>query len=332
MLLRKFREIGPDVMFLIFILMILSWMGAFISPSLPAAGGFDDMPMPLFKSLAKLTCFSPFACSVSAFLIMMLIAVQMVTFNTNAFFISERTFLPALVYVLLIGLNPAIQCMNPALVAVPFLILGLSRIMDAYKVQGTAYSLYDAGVFFATGSLFYASMIWFGILLIIAIVVLRPINPRELIISIAGLATPLLIFGGFYYVMDFDMDYLVEIVKYNLFFKDADGPLSTINIIVLIIAGVCVLVSVTHLLKVLQEKKIKSRKAFTMLFWTFIISAGMYVILRSVALEISWISYMPPAYFLSHYFVFSRRKKIAGFMFVLLLILVAVMQVVTIAG
>lgn len=332
MLLRKFRENGPDVLFLIFVLMVFTWMGAFLPPRMPSAEGFDNMPMPLFKVLLGITGFSPFISTFSAFLVMLLMAFLMVNFNTNVFFISERTFLPALIYVVITGMNPQYQLMNPVLPAAPFLILGIRRIMDSYKVQGTAYSFFDAGIFIATGSLFYAGMIWFGILLIVAIIVLRPFSMREIAISLAGFLTPLFIFTGFYYILGYDMDYLRSAVNYNLFGREAAASMPLLNIIVLLIAGAVILISVSHLLGALKEKRIKSRKTFMLLFWTFFISAGMFAVFKPVSLEIFWIASIPLTYFLCHYFVFSRKKKVTEVLFIMLLILVIFIQGVNLAG
>jgi hypothetical protein len=204
--------------------------------------------------------------------------------------------------------------------------------MDSYKVQGTAYSFFDAGVLICSGSLLYAGLIWFGILLIVAIIVLRPFNIREILISLAGLLTPLFIFTGFYYVLGYDMDYLRSALNYNLFVREADTSIPLLNVTILLIAGAVVLVSVSQLLGALKEKRIKSRKTFTLLFWTFFISAGMFVVLKPVSLEILWIASIPLTYFLCHYFVFSRKKKVSGILFTLLLILVIIIQAVNIAG
>jgi len=331
MLLRKFRENGPDVIFLIFVLMIFTWMGAFLHPVLPSEGGYDEMPMPLFKGLLGITGFSPFISTFSAFLLMLLMSFLMVNFNTNVFFISERTFLPALVYVIFAGLNPQAQMMNPVLPAAPFLILSLQRIMDSYKVQGTAYSFFDAGMLISVGSLFYAGMIWFGILLVASVIVLRPVSIRELLISLAGLVTPIFIFAGFYYIFGKDMDYLRSAVNYNLFLREAEISLSLFNIIVLIIALAIVLISISQLVGALREKRIKSRKTFTLLFWILFISAGMFVIFKSVSFEIFWIASIPLTYFLCHYFVFSRKKKMSGIIFTLLLLLVIIFQAINLA-
>jgi hypothetical protein len=332
MLLRKFRENGPDVIFMILVIALFTWSGNLIHPVLSGSAVQNNLPMPFFGILTKITGISPFVSTFSAFLIVILISYLLVSFNTSVFFISERTFLPALLYILFTGLVPQIQIMNPVLPAAPFLILGIRKIMDSYQVQGTAYSFFDAGILIGTGSLFYAGMIWFGILLIVGIAVLRPVGLRELFLSIAGLMTPIFIFTGFYYVLGYDISHLGSAITYNMFGRLPEIPAPVKTIVVLLVAGMLVLISLSHLFRALREKRIKSRKTFTLLFWVFFISTGMYFIFSSVSLEIYWLTAIPLTYFLCHYFVFSRNRRITEIMFIILLVLVAVIQVLNISG
>ena len=90
--------------------------------------------------------------------------------------------------------------MNPVIPASIFLMMAIMRIMDGYHKTGTAYNYFDAGLLISTGSLFYANLIWFGLLVIIGIALLRTGNLKEIVISIFGLLTPYLITFGLYYV------------------------------------------------------------------------------------------------------------------------------------
>jgi hypothetical protein len=328
MLRKKLRETGPDVVILIVIILLLTWAGAFIHPHLPADQGFDLKPMPLFDLLMSVTGFSPLFSVIVAFLLVLLIAFMLVNFNTSAFFISERNFLPALIYILLSGYFPQYQIMNPVLPAAVFLILGIRKIIESYKVQGTAFSFFDAGMLISVGSLFYASLIWFGLLLIIGIAILRPGSIKEVIISIIGLVVPVFIIYGFFYVTGKDMNSLVSAVTYNLFAKDVNYSIPWLTLIVLAISGITVLISVAQLLSAINSKKIKSRKTFILFLWTFIIVACVYSLFNPVSEEIVWIAVIPPSYFLSHYFVFSRRKLLPEIMLVVLFVLAALVQVV----
>ncbi|MDP4223756.1 MAG: hypothetical protein Q8868_10625 [Bacteroidota bacterium] len=329
MLLRKFRETGPDIIVLIFIILLVVWLRAFIHPQLPSALGFDASPMPLFRLLMELTGNLPLISVILGFLLVLLIAFLLVSLNTAVFFISERTFLPAAVYVLLSGFIPQVQVLNPALPATVFLILAIRKIMDSYKVQGTAFTFFDAGLLISIGSLFYVSFIWFGLLLVIGILILRPVNFKEIIISCIGLATPWFITIGFLYVAGGDVKSLLSGISYNLFGWDANSHINWIVITGLGITGLIFLLCTLYLLSAINMKRIKSRKTFVLLIWIFVISVVIYLIFKPVSLEVFWIGAVPVSYILTHYFVFKRERLLPEIYFTALFILVALIQVLT---
>ncbi len=326
MLLRKLRQTGPDVLILVVVIFFLTWLGAFLNPRLPSAFGYDEMPMPLFGILLTLTNFSPFISVLAAFLLTLLVSYLLVNFNTSAFFISERTFLPAIVYALLTAIFPEFQVLNPVLPAAVFLILAIRSIVESYKVYGTAFSYFDAGILIGTGSLFFAPLIWMGILLLAGIVILRTVNIKEIIISILGIATPLFIVYGIMYVSGKDMAEQLSAVSWNLFGKESGFAVTGIKLAIIITAAVMILIAVAQLVPALNMKKIKSRKTLTLLFWSFLLALGVTILSGSVSGEMHWLLIIPPSYFLTHYFVFSRSKRIPGIIMTLLFLIAAAAQ------
>ncbi len=326
MLLRKLRQTGPDVMMFILVILFLTWLGAFLHPEPPSALGFDEKPMPLFKILLSLTDFSAFFSVLIAFLLALLIAYLLVNFNTSAFFISERTFLPAVVYTLLTAVFPEYQVLNPVLPASVFLVLAIRRIVESYKVYGTAYSFFDAGVLLGTGSLFYAPLIWMGVLLAAGIVILRSITFRETVISFLGLAAPIFIVYGTMYAAGFNMQDQLSAVTWNLSGREAGYPLSGLKLAVIIIAAILILIAVAQLIPALNMKKIKSRKTFILFFWVFLVGFGITVLSGSVSGEMHWLLSIPSCYIITHYFVFSRSRRIPGIMMTVLFLLAVAAQ------
>lgn len=326
MLLRKLRQTGPDVLILVVVIFFLTWLGAFLNPRLPSAFGYDEMPMPLFGILLTLTNFSPFISVLAAFLLTLLVSYLLVNFNTSAFFISERTFLPAIVYALLTAIFPEFQVLNPVLPAAVFLILAIRSIVESYKVYGTAFSYFDAGILIGTGSLFFTPLIWMGILLLAGIVILRTVNIKEIIISILGIATPLFIVYGIMYVSGKDMAEQLSAVSWNLFGKESGFTVTGIKLAIIITAAVMILIAVAQLVPALNMKKIKSRKTLTLLFWSFLLALGVTILSGSVSGEMHWLLIIPPSYFLTHYFVFSRSKRIPGIIMTLLFLIAAAAQ------
>jgi uncharacterized membrane protein YuzA (DUF378 family) len=240
---------------------------------------------------------------------------------------NERTFLPALIYILLSGLFPQYQLLNPAIFAAFFLMLAIRRIMETYRVPGTAYNFFDAGILIGIGSLFYASLIWFGLLIIIGIALLRTWNIKEIAISVVGLATPYILTFGVYYVLGKDLNRLLSLLEYNLFSKTAIYAVTRLTAVALILIGLATLVAFIYLLKSMNTKKIKSRKTFSLLLWAFFISMAIYIILPSVSVEIVWLTGIPASYVLAHYFVFVKKKLVPEIFFSVLFILIVLIQI-----
>ncbi len=327
MLLKLFRGTSPGVIFLIVMTLGALWLGAFIGPQPQGLSLYETKPMPLYGLLKSLFSAHQFAGVLFSFILLSFLLFLLVNFNTVVFFISERTFLPATLYLLIISVFPEIQVLNPVLPATFFLMMAVFRIMDSYRKPGTAFNFFDAGFLISTGSLFYANMLWFGILVIAGIALLRTGNIKEILLSIVGLATPYILVTGIYYVAGFDLEVLLNDIIDNLFGLSPGYNFARLTIIVLIYSGLIILISIGFLIMMMNSKKIKSRKTFYLLFWMFFISLGLFLLLRSVSVEIVWISGIPASYFLTHYFVFARKKILPELIFSVLFLLVLLLQV-----
>ncbi|TAL66356.1 MAG: hypothetical protein EPN88_08560 [Bacteroidetes bacterium] len=327
MLLRIFKGTGPGVIFLIIIILIAVWIGAFLNPQMSAEFNYEKIPMPLYGLVQKLIGNSPLLGVIFSFSMVCLMIFFIVNFNTASFFITERTFLPALIYILFSGFFPQYQLLNPVIPASIFLMIAIRRIMDGYRKQGTAYNFFDAALLISIGSLFYGNLIWFGLLVIIGIAILRTANILEIAISILGLLTPYIITFGLYYVIGKDLTAFTSLIEQNLLGKSIDYQFSRLTIVALITSAIIILVSIVYLLMLMNTKKIKSRKIFTLLVWVFLISVTGYFALPSVSVEIVWITAIPVSYFLTHYFVFYKKKIVSEIFLSLLFVFVLLIQI-----
>jgi Family of unknown function (DUF6427) len=327
MFLRLFKGAGPGVLVLIIITLLAIWTGAFLNPVTDSISEYNKTPMPLYELLKMIIGNKALTGVVFSFLLVSVMAFLIVNFNTKEVFISERTFLPALFYVLAIGLFPQFQLFNPVLPASLFLLFALIRIIDSYHKPGIAYNFFDAGILISTGSLFYANLIWFGILIFIGIALLRPGNLIEITVSFFGLLTPYLLAFGLFYTIGKGAGALMMLLKINLFGNSTGYIIHGFTLVALISVSVVVIVSITYLLMRISSKKIKSRVTFNLLLWVFIISLCIYIFLPSGSVDIIWIISIPASYFLAHYFVFIKKKVIPEIIFLLLFMFVLVIQI-----
>jgi hypothetical protein len=327
MILRLFKGTGPGVIFLIIVLFGLLWAGSFIDPQLPGRYIYETNPMPLYSIIKLLIGAAPLPGLIFSFVILSVLLVTIVNFNTTVFFISERTFLPAIFYLIFSAIFPKCQVLTPVLPAAFLLLLALMRIMDAYRKPGIAFNFFDASLLISIGSLFYANLIWFGLLVIIGIALLRTGNIREIFISILGLITPYILTAGIYYVLGQNLDVLYSDIVKNLFGDNPDFSFSKLAIIAIIFSSLLILISIIFLIGQINSKKIKSRKTFYLLLWGFLVSLIIYFALPSVSVEIVWIIGIPASYFLAHYFVFVKKKIVTEILFSVFLLLIILLQV-----
>ena len=326
-MLRIFKGTGPGIILLIILILILLWISAFINPQVPLPSVYEQRPMPFYGILKHILGNSPLPGVIFSFAILSLMLFLVIHFNTVLFFINERTFLPAVIYLLFSALFPEYQVLNPVLPSVVFLMLALLRIMDSYRKQGIAYNFFDAGILIGLGSLFYANMVWFGLLSIIGIAIIRTGSIKEIGISILGLIAPYIILAGLYYILGKDLTFLLSDVKANLFGDNAGYVFSRLALITLIFTALSLSVSIVYLATGMNSKKIKARKTFSLLLWGFFLTLILYLVLPSASVEMIWIIGVPASYFLAHYFIFSRKKLIPEIIFSGFFLLILLIQV-----
>jgi len=327
MFLKQFKGTGPGTIFLIVVTLLTLWASAFIRLQGRFSLYFDLDPMPLYGLLSSLLGTNPLPGIIFTLGLVSLMAFLMVNLNTTLFFINERTFVPALIYVLLSGFFPLYQLLNPAIFGAMFLMLAFRKIMEAYRIPGVAYKFFDAGLLISIGSLFYANLIWFGLIVIVGIALLRTGNVKEIAISVIGLITPYFLTFGIYYISGNDLKELLSVIENNLFGRPASYVFTTLTITAIAYTGLITILSIVFLLMSINNKKIKSRKTFYLLLWIFMLSISVYILVPTVSVEIVWITGIPVSYLLSHYFVFARKKLVPEILFTILFILILIIQI-----
>lgn len=327
MLLRFFRKTDPFVIFLIVAAVILLWLKPLLNPGIPAASVHDTSPMPLYALLKTITGNSHIAGTAAVMAMLLLMAYLLVSFNTSVIFIEERTFLPAVIYILLVSFFNEYQTLNPVLPASLFLIAALRKIMNTHRVQGIAYDLFDAGFLISAGSLFYANFIVFGILLIAGILLLRSAGIRELLLGLIGMVTPWALITAYYYVSGKETFEALSLLSINMQADMPDHDPKMFETAAIIFMTLVVVISILHLLSVINTRKIRSRKTFFLLLCVLLISVTMFLVSPSVSYEMVWIAGIPESYFLSHYFLFLRRKIVSEIIFTVLFLTVVMMNI-----
>lgn len=318
-MIRFFKRIGPLTSLGLLLISLAVWY-----PSLQGGRSgrflFDELPMPFYELLTNLIPKESFWSVALMFALALLMAVLLSRFNTSWFFINQRTGMPAIVYILLTGLFPVYQVLNPVLPASFFLLLALSRMIQSFKLRSAASHYFEAGLYLGVAGLFYANYLWFILFLWIGGNVLRYLSLRENLLALFGLAAPHILTAAYYYLMKDDLFLYISKLQHHLFgplqlhYWDVSAIMAGISVLLL------VLVSSAFMLRMFNTKKIRSRKIFSLFFWMALVSLLVFFISPTGSVELIYILMIPLSFLLAHYFVLNTRNILAESLFILLIL------------
>lgn len=325
-MIKFFRGTGIGPLLLLTLVTAALWAETFINPpQITAASGAGVMP--LWNIIVSSIGESPLAAAIISWVVMLLLVVILVRFNTSLFFISRRTYLPALFYIILFSLFPGEMVLNPALPAALLVTVGLWRMMAAYRMNGIAYNLFDAALVVSAAGMFYAGAVWFVLLVIIGALMLRSPDLRELALTIFGAAMPWLVLYAVWYLMGREISSLSEIIRHSLFDDSSSVYWSRTLVILLLVITLWFLPALIGLVSEMPSKKIRSRKIFALLLWMLTISAGVFALVPSVSVEIIALAAVPIAFIMANYCAFTRSIVTAELFLWLTVVMIVVSRV-----
>jgi hypothetical protein len=320
MLLRLLRSTGAQTIILIPILGILLWLISFIHPS-EAVFLFDSYPMPSYKLVTELIPVRSFFGNLVAISLVLAQALLLVRLNTRFILINNRTYLPAIIFILLTASIPDLQRLNPVIFSGFFLLLGLELMFNGYQSGKIAYEFFTASFFISLGATFYPYLLFFLFIVWIGLIILRPFYWREWVFSIIGFLLPWLFVFSYYYLIHDQPDKIITDLS-HAFQSDYDFPqYSLLTYVFAVFTMLLVLVASQFIIIGFTSKKILTRKAFLLFLWLFINCLGIYILVDQASVEMIFLAAIPLSYLISHYFMFVR-SHFWGELFVTLLFLI----------
>ena len=306
MLLRVFKSKQIYNLFLIPILGILFWMKAFLSPETFEFFPGEDQ-MPLFSLLAILVGNSVMTGKIVAFIAEMVLVFLVIRLSTLFGFLRTRSYLPGIIYIILVGGFPSLLFFHPVFPGTIFLLLSIYYLFDAYNKNEILENCFITGFILSVGSLFYFPLVIFIPLLIAGFLFLaRMYQWRHFLLPLVGFATPWLITISAYYLTD-SAPQLFAIISNNTYENnpiEVSEPVKYYSFLVMILA----IISGLFLIKYYDTKKISSRKYLAILTFFLAITASIPWMINSAAIETVLILLIPAAYYVTHFLLFFNSR------------------------
>lgn len=308
--------------------LISLWVFGFFHPVVP----LTDHAAPLYVLLIGEISRFPFLLTLTSAILILGEALLIYHIIEKNEITGTKSYLPSLVYIILMSLQPEMLSLHPIVIANLFMLLALHKLMQTYRKE-TAYSeAFDTGFFISLAALCYIPSLIFILLLWIGLIIIRPFIWREWVISLIGLILPWIFLIMYYFwnsklnVLRYDAIYYTLMTTQKSFDALVFSFSEYLQIALLLVAA---FFSSGRFLNDLNKSTVQSRSNLLLLLYFFIFAFISIFIAPSYS--ISYLSFLsiPFSVFFSNFLLFAKKEWIAEILFLLLIISVFTIQFFT---
>lgn len=239
---------------------------------------------------------------------------------------TRQTFLPGMAYLLITSLLPEWSYLSAALVASTLVIWSFSKLFKLYNIATANGIIYNTGLIIGIASFIYFPSLFFGLCILLGLMILRPFRINELLLFLLGVLCPYYFYAVYLFLTDsLTVNKLLPPlqVKFSLFTKSVWVVISTILLSIPFLLGGYYVQS--HLRKML----IQARKNWSILL-IYLLLALFIPLVNPVALFTDWIIIAAPfAAFHACTYLYPPRKWLSLLLFVIMVAYILVQQYAT---
>lgn len=305
-MIRFFKSPQPASLFVIPVVVLILWIQAMFSHSFAAAEGGT----PLFQWFERYFIILPGF--IQVLIAVALVSLEAIYLNTllnrhEAF--DKNSYLPALMYALLMSLAAPFLQFHALILVNLFLLRALDKTFALFKNESPVSILFDSCFLISIASLIYFPASTLFILFLISLAILRSFNFREWIISLIGFFLPYFFMSVYF----FWTDHLIAGWKNVFGYLTPAHPKATFSIdkpllVLFIFLGVLFLLSMNRLRQNFYKNIVRTRSYQQILILFFILAGLSTFLLKTIPLYHFTILAIPLSAFFGYYFLSARRR------------------------
>ncbi|MBN2668386.1 MAG: hypothetical protein JXR60_04075 [Bacteroidales bacterium] len=315
-MLRFFKSNSIGLVFILPLLVLLIWSDIF--------GVKEDNFVPLPYSMPAYALVMKVMPNliVSGIVAMLLIIVQafyLVYINVVYNFISQRTYLTSLLFVLISSAFLNLHYLHPAIIANIFVLFTIVEIFSSYRQPKVYKATFNAGFWVAVAGLFYINANFLILFVLISLLVLHTFNWREWTAALIGFSIPYAITLFLYYFFDkwTDLEHIIDaIVEFHspkwhwpLAYYLYSGLLLALGII-----------SILKLSSTYSNNKVSTRSYFTLFTTQLSLLTLVFIFVPFASIEVIVLMAVPLSYLMSNYYLSKGNNWIQQISFSILLV------------
>lgn len=201
-MLQLFRNNNPFTVIILFIGMLVFSLAALLHPQAPVPVPGYFVYNSLLDVLNVVLHHNAFGFTFINIILLFFQALYINNIAAKYKLFSRPTYIPALVYILLISLYPPYGYFSLAMVVNWFVLGGVDVILSFNQTLKPRKNIFNAGYLFCLASIFQFSAVGFVFLFLAALIILRSFTPGEWVVAVMGFITPLYFFAGILFLFD----------------------------------------------------------------------------------------------------------------------------------
>lgn len=201
-MIKLLKSNNPVNLLIMLALMIILWAFKFFYMPTPIES--YETPSYFFPTVIESTKWK-YLSAIAAFIIYYIFSLLIIKTNADLVIVESAYQSPGIFFILLTGIYINIQRVIPETLAGMLIFIAIIRIFYSYKKFNALGNCFDAGLLFGIAVLLVSKYILFFLILIIALVTIRPFKFREIISMIFGSLCVFIIVISFIFLYgDFD--------------------------------------------------------------------------------------------------------------------------------
>ncbi|MDN5203990.1 hypothetical protein QQ008_21545 [Fulvivirgaceae bacterium BMA10] len=239
---------------------------------------------------------------------------------------NESSYLPALIYAILMSLVYDFYTLSPVLMSLTFTLMAINNVLVQVVERSKNQLVLRTGLYFGIAFLFYYPSFLFVIATSIAFLLFTGTRPRGYLLLIYGFLLPFIFTWIYFYLLGAIKPFYINYL-FSSFFIVEKGLVNFGTIIGSVAVPMFFLV--IALVKTFQTTRFTNHQVrFQQIFFTMMILSAFSWLFISRRAPFQWIIFVPGiAFFLNHYFLQIRKRWKAEVIFTTFLVAVVYINV-----
>lgn len=281
---------------------------------------FDVLAMPLYRWLIWLIPNNAIISNAIALILVFIMGFYLLRLNAKYVIIKQRSYLPVLLFVLLVSAIIPFQRVTPAILAGLCVEFSLYYIYSIYQSKNPLDSLFRAGLLLGIASLFYAPAIIMSLVLFIGQLVLRPFSIREWTVALLGLILPLVTYLFVLFYFDTNPMLAFDLYSVNLSIEFFPSIGTVIPLVFFACIAPPLLIALAYLIPSLSKQKISVRKFNAVNFYLLLLVVLTFIAVPGASYELIFIAAIPLSFQLANLFTNAKATFWLQLLFVLMFV------------